>query len=287
LAAPHRRVGGNLEDQQPGEQTMGDPQDFEHQDPQYQQPEQQPEQPVDAATAAVEALSYADESAPQKLRHAITETIGQHEWARAVEAEQRRTTEAVDRFRRENPQLLDPDVSAAGENMLLRMQAEELDIAAWTKANGGTPPTGQQIIGWHRDHRVAGTPGITRDVTTLLETARTRLHEKFKIADPRHDPDRSRATFMAERALRNAALKGKGTPPGLGNETAADVSDSAEHVPTEISPEQDTLRALGVAQEAEAMNAQRTSTRDSAIQKMISARKSLAGRNPKLFLKGE
>jgi hypothetical protein len=253
------------------------------------QPADQLIEQSDPVTAATEALSYADETAPDKLRRAIHTTINQHEWARAVQDEQRRVGEAINRFKQENPQLLDPDVSAAGENMLLRMQAEELDIAAWTKANGGTPPTGQQIINWHRDHRVAGTPGITKDVSEFLETARNRLHEKFKIPDPRHDPDRSRATVMAERALRSAALKGR-KPPGQEvsrNETVADVSDSAEHVPTEISPEQDTLRALGVAREAEAMNAQRTSTRDSAIQKMIADRKSRAGRNPKLFLKGE
>jgi hypothetical protein len=260
------------------------PEDFDQAQPNDQQlDQQQPQQ--DAATAATEAISYLDETAPAKLRQAIAEGVGQHEWARAVEAEQRRTNEALNRFKQENPHLLDPDVSAAGESMLLRMQAAELDLASWSKANGGAVPTGQQVIDWHRDHRTRRTPGITDDVSVMLETARNKLHEKFKIRDPRHDPDRSRATFMAERRERDAALKGRAKP--FGTETAADTSDSAEHVPTEISPEQDTLRALGVAREAEAMNTQRTSTRDSAIQQMIADRKSRAGRNPKLFLKGE
>jgi hypothetical protein len=264
-------------------------QDFDEQAQPDQQAEQV-EQQQDPYTAAVERIQFGDSQEARDALISVTRGVVQHERNLAAIAEyEKEERQIIEEFEKAHPVISkDPLLSAAARQYIIDEQRAELARLGHSASDcaGASPDAVMQA---HKTYRVAGD---TRAKTNkqLLAEAVEQVESRFGIQARPTDIAAARSRAVVDRRAWQAALKEKPEPaqfwPARENEIA-DTSDSSEHVLTAISPEEDTLRALGVVQEAEAANAGRTATRDNAVRKMIADRKSRAGRNPKFFLKGE
>jgi hypothetical protein len=203
-----------------------------------QQPTEQPEQqPPDPFAAATDALMYGDETAPEKLRVAINAEANARDRWKALQDETRRTTEIVNRFRAENPDIDgDEDLRAATESCLVREQRDDLlKLGLVDEAKLGRALTRHEITDLHQQARVLG--HAVRSPETLLEHARDTITEKFGLRTRPEALQAQRSATVLDRINRQREALGRlpYAPLPSHEEQPQDYHAATETTPTEMT----------------------------------------------------
>jgi hypothetical protein len=162
--------------------------------------------------AAVEALQYGStEDAMEKLYGAIQSVSAHNAGQSRIQQAGARGNAAVAKFVQLNERYADPDVQAAGRNIAIREQRDDLidagilDPEAFRKQYN-RDPSPDEISRWFLEYTASGAPGL-RTPDQILGVVGEQLEEKFGIKRRITDPDQNR-----KRAIREMQ-KSRGTSP--------------------------------------------------------------------------
>jgi hypothetical protein len=171
---------------------------------------------IDPFQDAAESLLYGDpQTAGDKLKALITAAVPhyseQHNSKKRLDAELRRTQEALAKFKQEEERFVsNVDAIALGEHHVYREYLDDLqqsgafDIERFRRDNGGNDPPPRDLANIHLQLRAAGTPGI-RSFDECLRASARKTAEKLPGAylretDPQVNASRRVKQMQMDRA---------------------------------------------------------------------------------------
>jgi hypothetical protein len=262
---------------------MGDPQDFEHQDPQYQQPDQSAET-QDPYSAAVEKIQYGTPEEGRDALIGVTRSVVQHERNLAAIAEEHAATQRnLEKLIQQNPAIANDTLAVAAikqhtyeQQLQDLIDTGQLNLDEYRKRSGGRDPDFQSVGTAHEALRAGRVQGVKTHVE-LMDNALDTLESRFNIRRRARAPEVVQSETVLAR--QNRARDLRGLPP-LDSTTGEPVEDSYNSMQGMSS--EDFTRQIGFG-DSEATSEPKDSS--SVMEREITFRRQLRGQRPSHFLK--
>jgi hypothetical protein len=216
--------------------------------------------PETIAQSIGEAIQFGDpDEATKAVERAANEALDKRAYQAALNNEARRTNQYLEEFKRQNPNLVDDDVSNAMRQRLINMQRDDLVNLGLDEKQ--IPNSAEEIARFHQHYRATGAK--VRPTSALLEEAADVIATKFGIQRRTKDPSEA----VARRQQDNARLRGK--TPVISRESAPIRDTTPITTQTIVDHTRQLMGAEGSDRDID--------NRSSAVEQMRNSRRAMRG----------